>query len=226
MADIIQIRRDTAANWTAENPVLADGEIGLERGNEYWKVGDGVTAWNSLPYVGVGPQGPQGDTGVAGPEGDSAYEVAGANGFTGTETEWLISLGGIPGPGVPTGGTAKQILRKVSGTDYDSEWSDELDGVTVKEYTETINAAAGATLDRSTGGIQRLAMAANTTLDLTDLTAGQSVMYRVTGGTTYTLSYTGLGAWSNGTTPTLSATHYLEFVHDGVEVVGFDCGGR
>jgi hypothetical protein len=97
---------------------------------------------------------------------------------------------------------------------------------TITEYTETINAAAGATLDRSTGGIQHLNLAANTTLNLSDLTAGQSVMYRVTGGTTYTLSCTGLGAWSNGTTPTLSATHYLEFVHDGVEVVGFDCGGR
>lgn len=102
----------------------------------------------------------------------------------------------------------------------------KLDGPEIVQYTETVNAAAGATLDRSTGGIQRLDMTANTTLDLTDLTTGQSVFYRVTGGTTYTLSYTGLGAWSDGTTPTLSATHYLEFVHDGVEVVGFDCGGR
>lgn len=101
-----------------------------------------------------------------------------------------------------------------------------LSDVEIVEYNETINATAGTTLDRSTGGIQRLNMTANTTLNLSDLTAGQSVMYRITGGTTYTLSYTGLGAWSNGTIPTLFATHYLEFVHDGVEVVGFDCGGR
>ena len=29
MADKIQLRRDTAANWTAANPVLAAGETGL-----------------------------------------------------------------------------------------------------------------------------------------------------------------------------------------------------
>jgi hypothetical protein len=44
-------RRDTAANWTAENPTLLAGEIGLESDTGYWKVGDGVTAWTSLAYV-------------------------------------------------------------------------------------------------------------------------------------------------------------------------------
>jgi hypothetical protein len=48
MADIIQIRRDTAADWTSVNPTLADGEMGYETDTE--KFGDGVTAWNSLPY--------------------------------------------------------------------------------------------------------------------------------------------------------------------------------
>lgn len=51
MADIIQIRRDTAANWTAANPTLADGELGVESGTKRVKVGDGVTAWNSLGYA-------------------------------------------------------------------------------------------------------------------------------------------------------------------------------
>jgi hypothetical protein len=44
-------RRDTAANWTAENPTLLAGEIGLESDTGYWKVGDGTTAWTSLAYV-------------------------------------------------------------------------------------------------------------------------------------------------------------------------------
>ena len=44
----IQIRRDTASNWSTNNPTLADGEIGLDRTNNYFKVGDGTTAWNSL----------------------------------------------------------------------------------------------------------------------------------------------------------------------------------
>ena len=31
MADIIQLRRDTANNWIAVDPVLADGEMGFEK---------------------------------------------------------------------------------------------------------------------------------------------------------------------------------------------------
>ena len=50
MADTIQIRRDTAANWASVNPVLAQGEMGLETDTERMKLGDGVTAYNSLNY--------------------------------------------------------------------------------------------------------------------------------------------------------------------------------
>jgi hypothetical protein len=50
MAQIIQIRRDTAANWTSVNPILAQGEMGYETDNKKIKFGDGVTAWSSLAY--------------------------------------------------------------------------------------------------------------------------------------------------------------------------------
>lgn len=45
-----KVRRDTAANWTAENPVLALGEPGVETDTHKLKHGDGSTAWASLPY--------------------------------------------------------------------------------------------------------------------------------------------------------------------------------
>ena len=45
------LKRDTAANWTSENPVLKDGQPGLETDTLKTKFGDGVTAWNSLPYA-------------------------------------------------------------------------------------------------------------------------------------------------------------------------------
>lgn len=61
MAGKIQMRRDTAANWTSVNPILASGEIGLETDTDLFKVGDGVTAWSSRAYGGI-----QGDTGAAG----------------------------------------------------------------------------------------------------------------------------------------------------------------
>ena len=50
MADIIQIRRDTVDNWTSVNPVLANGEQGLETDTLKTKWGNGVDAWSVLPY--------------------------------------------------------------------------------------------------------------------------------------------------------------------------------
>jgi len=50
MAVQIQLRRDTAADWSSNNPVLALGEMGFETDTLRYKLGDGVTAWNSLTY--------------------------------------------------------------------------------------------------------------------------------------------------------------------------------
>jgi len=54
MAAIIQFRRDTASNWTSENPTLADGEFALESDTTKYKIGDGTTVWTSLAYGGLG----------------------------------------------------------------------------------------------------------------------------------------------------------------------------
>lgn len=50
MAQRIRIRRDTSANWEQYNPVLSLGEQGYETDTRQLKIGDGTTAWNSLPY--------------------------------------------------------------------------------------------------------------------------------------------------------------------------------
>lgn len=64
------------------------------------------------PQGPTGPQGEQGIQGEQGPKGDT-----GATGATGPQ--------GAPGVGVPAGGTAGQVLKKASGTDYDTEWGNE-----------------------------------------------------------------------------------------------------
>lgn len=46
----IQFRRGTASQWTSANPTLASGELGFETDTGYAKIGNGSTAWNSLPY--------------------------------------------------------------------------------------------------------------------------------------------------------------------------------
>ena len=51
MADVIQIRRDTASAWTSANPTLASGELGIETDTDKIKVGDASTAWTSLGYL-------------------------------------------------------------------------------------------------------------------------------------------------------------------------------
>jgi hypothetical protein len=50
----IQLRRDTAAAWTAANPVLAAGEPGIETDTGRMKIGNGAAAWALLPYSGGG----------------------------------------------------------------------------------------------------------------------------------------------------------------------------
>lgn len=50
MAVQIQLRNDTASSWTTANPILAQGEIGIENDTRLIKVGDGITNWNNLDY--------------------------------------------------------------------------------------------------------------------------------------------------------------------------------
>lgn len=90
MGQRIKNRRDTSANWAANNPILADGEHGYDKDLKKSKVGDGITAWNALGWQqqswaditdkptlaelkgekgDTGDKGDKGDMGVAGLEG-------------------------------------------------------------------------------------------------------------------------------------------------------------
>jgi hypothetical protein len=46
----LRLRRDTAANWASANPVLLNGELGIETDTRRFKVGNGTLAWSSLSY--------------------------------------------------------------------------------------------------------------------------------------------------------------------------------
>ena len=65
----IQLRRDTSANWTSNNPILAAGEVAFTSDVFYtgtdqqrFKIGDGVQTWTQLDYV------PEGSGGTSYPE--------------------------------------------------------------------------------------------------------------------------------------------------------------
>jgi hypothetical protein len=55
MAYKIQLRRDIAANWTTNNPLLLNGEIGIETDTLKFKVGTGTQRWNSLTSYALRP---------------------------------------------------------------------------------------------------------------------------------------------------------------------------
>ena len=50
MANRIQLRRGNGNDWTTSNPILAQGELGVELDTGRIKIGDGVTSWSSLRY--------------------------------------------------------------------------------------------------------------------------------------------------------------------------------
>lgn len=54
MATRIQIRRDTEANWSSNDPILASGELALSTDVDKIKIGDSSTAWSSLSYATIG----------------------------------------------------------------------------------------------------------------------------------------------------------------------------
>jgi hypothetical protein len=145
VADRIKLRRDTAANWAATNPVLAQGEPGFETDTDFLKVGDGVTAWNSLGYVaGVGAfVSKSGDTmtgplsvpaGASGAQVPQRQEVVG---LTGNE-----SIGGVKTftskPKVPAGATADEVPQAQEIFGKSQSW-------------QTVTRVVGTTYTNSTG---------------------------------------------------------------------------
>jgi hypothetical protein len=108
---VIRLRRDTAANWAAGNPVLALGEPGFETDTLNMKIGNGTSAWADLDYVVIegatgatGPQGPQGEQGPAGATGPQGPQgETGATGATGAQ--------GDVGPQGPAGPQGEQGLQ-------------------------------------------------------------------------------------------------------------------
>ncbi len=81
MATRIQFRRSLSGEWTAGNPVLAQGELAIELDTSRFKIGDGIEAWNDLPYGGI--DGEQGEQGIQGEQGDQG--IQGVKGDTGSQ---------------------------------------------------------------------------------------------------------------------------------------------
>lgn len=78
---VIKLRRDSAADWASVNPVLADGEVGLESDSGLVKYGNGTSQWSDLPYTTAASVKTkvQNNTGSSIPKGSVVY-ISGASG--------------------------------------------------------------------------------------------------------------------------------------------------
>jgi hypothetical protein len=149
MTSRLQNRRDTAANWTSNNPTLAAGEIGLETDTTKYKMGDGTTAWNSLAYAytagAAGATGPTGPTGSVGPSG--ATGITGPTGPVGaTGPTGATGPSGASGATGPTGFGGVEAINAQVGTTYTFVLTDRDDLVTASNsssqtYTIPLNSS-------------------------------------------------------------------------------------
>jgi hypothetical protein len=135
----IVIRRDTAAAWTAANPVLLSGEWGFETDARKLKIGNGSSAWNALSYYSTGGGGggatiltgsgaPSSGTGANGDVyiDTTAWNIYGpkASGAWGAATSLVGPAGatgatgtnGATGPQGPTGATGAAGTNGTNGT--------------------------------------------------------------------------------------------------------------
>lgn len=102
---VIQVRRDTAANWESVNPTLAAGEIGFDTTNNQIKIGNGTLAWTALDYASGGGASVQvSETAPADPEvGNVWYNSTEGTSYIYYDSYWVPLTPAIVGPEGPQG---------------------------------------------------------------------------------------------------------------------------
>jgi len=132
-------RRDTASNWTSNNPTLLAGEWGIESDTKKFKIGDGATAWQSLDYV------PIPDTNRSLPGNLTVEGNFTVNGTTTTiDTTTLtvedknIEIGKVSSPSDTTADGGGLTL--LGSTDKTFNWVDATDSWTSSEHLDLASA--------------------------------------------------------------------------------------
>ena len=172
----IQLRNDTAANWTTSNPTLQAGELGHETDTGKFKLGTGVLAWTALPYASILP----GVGAIVNADINASAAIADTKLAT-ISTAGKVSGTAITSGNITTSGTVltSNALGYTTGA-----------GGTVTQLTSK---ASAVTLDKITGQITThdaaLAAAAEVTFTVNNSTVAATdtvIVNLASGGTTNT----------------------------------------
>jgi len=225
MASTIQIRRDTAANWTSANPILAQGELGLETDTLKIKAGDGSTAWTSASYLI--------DTG-----GYAAYSDTTAN-FTGT----LQNGGSNVVVDSDIGSTVQAFDADTTKNDVSNTFTANQTitaELLVNSYNEKYSAVTSSTnattVDCETGNAFSHTLTENTTFTFSNPPASGTAfsfsleLIQDASASGFTVTWPAAVDWPSATAPTLTATasavdYFVFITHDGgTTYYGFTAG--
>lgn len=137
--DLIQVRKGTAAEWSAANPVLAAGELGLETDTGKIKGGNGTSAWSSLPYSGSGGG------------GGGGHSWGSITGTLSSQTDLQTALNGkASASDLASGLAGKADAGAVTAALADKADTSALtSGLATKADTSTVNAALDLKLNAS-----------------------------------------------------------------------------
>lgn len=116
-----KLRSDTAANWTAADPVLLAGEIGVETDNRRYKIGDGTTAWSGLSYyidgVAIRGQCSKVTDGTIGITSQGSYISTGLTATLDTDTAYGMVLGTTDAFGLKNDSGSTKLFRVYGSID-------------------------------------------------------------------------------------------------------------
>jgi hypothetical protein len=236
---LMKQRYDTAANWTAQNPTLLAGEIGIESDTKKWKVGTGSTAWASLAYA-IGGTYPIVNADIAAGAEIAVSKLADGSArqllqtdAAGTGVEWTSDVS-IPGVLAVTAGTAALPGIAVSGdpnTGIYSPGADQIGVATGGTSRIVVDASGNVNIDSSTFYVD----AANNRVGIgTASPSAPLEVFATSAGVRVTSSNTGTSYINMGDTDSANiggfeyyhTTNNLAFIVNAAERMRIDSSGR
>lgn len=198
MANRIQLRRDTAANWTTNDPILAQGELGIETDTLKIKCGTGTDAWSALDYlVDTGDYLTTSDIGTSVQAHDADLDL----------------ISGVTGMGfLKRSEFAGNTSWFIDTANYVADFNGLATGLLLYNgYTEVVGTipSGNSALTPNNGSIQTLALTANATPTQGTWDDGQSICIMVNNPSGFTITWTSIPVvWktNNGNPPSLSTT--------------------